>query len=85
MIFQAHVAASASEVSIVKKRSWFYLQLFCPRFLCNRPNKCNEHQMLHRNVINDCVEEIYQILFFFAETLWLQRVLLLFFFLKRQS
>lgn len=41
--------------------------------------------MLHRNVINDCVEEIYQILFFFAETLWLQGVLLLFFFLKRQS
>lgn len=62
MIFQAHVAASASEVFVVKEKLvLFAAVLFLLPF--NRPNKCNEHQMLHRNVMNDCVEEIPNFIF----------------------
>lgn len=62
MIFQAHVAASASEVSIVKEKLVLFAAVLS-LFPFNRPNKCNEHQMLHRNVINDCVEEIPNFIF----------------------
>lgn len=57
MIFQAHVAASASEVSVVKEKLVFFAAVLSS-FPLNRPNKCNGHQMLHRNVIDDCVEKI---------------------------
>lgn len=53
MIFQAHVAASASEVSVVKEKLVFFAAVLSS-FPLNRPNKCNGHQMLHRNVIDDC-------------------------------
>lgn len=56
MIFQAHVAASASEVSVVKEKLVFFAAVLSS-FPLNRPNKCNGHQMLHRNVIDDCVEK----------------------------
>lgn len=62
MIFQAHVAASASEVSVVKEKLGFFAAVLS-LFPLKRPNKCNEHQMLHRNVINDCVEEIPNFIF----------------------
>lgn len=62
MIFQAHVAALASAVSVAKEKLvLFAAVLFLLPF--NRPNKCNEHQMLHRNVMNDCVEEIPNFIF----------------------
>lgn len=62
MIFQAHVAASASEVSVVKEKLVFFAAVLSS-FPLKRPNKCNRHQMLHRNVINDCVEEIPNFIF----------------------
>lgn len=62
MIFQAHVAALASEVSIVKEKLVSFAAVLSS-FPFNRPNKCNEHQMLHRNVLNDCVEEIPKFIF----------------------
>lgn len=62
MVFQAHVAASASEVSVVTEKLVFFAALLSSLPL-KRPNKCNGHQMLHRNVIDDCVEEIPNFIF----------------------
>lgn len=62
MIFQAHVAASASEVSVVKEKLVFFAAVLSS-FPLNRPNKCNGHQMLHRNVTDDCVKEIPNFIF----------------------
>lgn len=62
MIFQAHVAALAPEVSVVKEKLVFFAAVLSS-FPSNRPNKCNGHQMLHRNVIDDCVEKIPNFIF----------------------
>lgn len=62
MILQAHAAASASEVSIVEEKFVLFAAVLSS-FPFTRPNKCNEHQMLHRNVINDCVEDIPNFIF----------------------
>lgn len=62
MVFQAHVAASASEVSVMTEKLVFFAALLSSLPL-KRPNKCNGHQMLHRNVIDDCVEEIPNFIF----------------------
>lgn len=62
MIFKAHVAASASEVSVVKEKLVFFAAVLSS-FPLNRPNKCNGHQILHRNVMDDCVKEIPNFIF----------------------
>lgn len=59
MVFQAHVAALASEV----KEKLVFFAAVLSSFPLNRPNKCNGHQMLHRNVIDNCVEEIPNFIF----------------------
>lgn len=68
MIFQAHVAALAPEVSVVKEKLVFFAAV-CPHFLrIGQINvmdtKCCTEMLLMT------VWKKYQILFFFAETLW---------------